>query len=332
MNSLRTKYLDGQDIVPYRDRTGQRPPAVRNVTSLMGTRWRALRATLEHHRCSSDQYCSTASNPSRFRARSDYPFQAHEDRDLERERHPRPAGPAARVARRASGPTSLCLQEIKASPDQVPVWLRDIERLLVLLARRQGLLGRGAAACARTLAPTRPRFTHPPFDFERRIAAVHLAGPGAWPRSTCPTAARTSTPRCGSSRRWTPTRPSSRRRPTRCVLCGDFNVARTDLDVHPKERKPRRSDSARGAGAHRAPAVARPGRRARTLDPDDDELFTWWAPWRNMKAAQHRLAPRLRAGQRTPWPRAPTSCRVLREFGTSDHGPVIADVRSLKFE
>ena len=68
------------------------------------------------------------------------------------------------------------------------------------------------------------------------------------------------------------------------VMCGDLNVARTDMDVHPKERKPR--------------AVGQlPEERAlleriideglvdvgRALAPDDDTMFTWWAPWRNMR-------------------------------------------------
>ena len=68
------------------------------------------------------------------------------------------------------------------------------------------------------------------------------------------------------------------------VLCGDFNVARTDMDVHPKERKP-------------GVIGQRPDERAlleriighglvdvhRKMEPDNAEIFTWWAPWRNMR-------------------------------------------------
>jgi exodeoxyribonuclease-3 len=61
----------------------------------------------------------------------------------------------------------------------------------------------------------------------------------------------------------------------------------------------------------------------RQLDPDNDNLFTWWAPWRQMKErnigwrldyvfASHDLASRA------------VSCVVQREVGTSDHGPVVA--------
>jgi exodeoxyribonuclease-3 len=61
----------------------------------------------------------------------------------------------------------------------------------------------------------------------------------------------------------------------------------------------------------------------RTLDPDNPDLFTWWAPWRNMRQrnigwrldyvfASSAIANRAR------------SCIVQRETGTSDHGPVVA--------
>ena len=62
----------------------------------------------------------------------------------------------------------------------------------------------------------------------------------------------------------------------------------------------------------------------RQLDPDNADLFTWWAPWRNMRQrnigwrldyvfASHALAARA------------TSCVVQRETGTSDHGPVVVE-------
>ena len=61
----------------------------------------------------------------------------------------------------------------------------------------------------------------------------------------------------------------------------------------------------------------------RTLDPDNADLFTWWAPWRNMK--QRNIGWRLDyvLASESLAARA-TSCVVQREFGTSDHGPVIA--------
>ena len=61
----------------------------------------------------------------------------------------------------------------------------------------------------------------------------------------------------------------------------------------------------------------------RHVDPDNDRLFTWWAPWRNMK--QRNIGWRLDyvLASESLAARA-TSCVVQREFGTSDHGPVLA--------
>jgi exodeoxyribonuclease-3 len=108
------------------------------------------------------------------------------------------------------------------------------------------------------------------------------------------------------------------------VLCGDMNVARTDMDVHPKERKPR----AIGQLPEERAIIERILSRGlvdvhRRLEPDNTDLFTWWAPWRNMK--QRNIGWRLdyvftaaAIADRV------TSCVVQRETGTSDHGPVVA--------
>ena len=107
-------------------------------------------------------------------------------------------------------------------------------------------------------------------------------------------------------------------------MCGDMNVARTDMDVHPKERKP----GIVGQRADERALIERILSRGlvdvhRTLDPDNTDLFTWWAPWRNLK--QRNIGWRLDYvfASESLASRA-TSCVVQREFGTSDHGPVIA--------
>jgi len=109
------------------------------------------------------------------------------------------------------------------------------------------------------------------------------------------------------------------------VICGDLNVARSDMDIHPKERKPNQ-------------VGARPDERAlfeqvltrglvdlgRALEPTNENLFTWWAPWRNFR--QRNI------GWRIDYVLASASIAakvggvtVQREVGTSDHGPVIAE-------
>jgi exodeoxyribonuclease III len=107
------------------------------------------------------------------------------------------------------------------------------------------------------------------------------------------------------------------------ILCGDINIARADIDVHPKERK---------AGV----IGQRPEERelfetllganlvdvARALNPDDAAMFTWWPPWRNMR--QRNIGWRIDyiLASRAIADRA-TSCTVLADVGTSDHAPLM---------
>jgi len=110
------------------------------------------------------------------------------------------------------------------------------------------------------------------------------------------------------------------------VVAGDLNVARTDLDVHPKERKPgiigQRPDERALLERLFSHGLVDLGR---ALHPGDAGLFTYWAPWRSLRqrnigwridyvAASEALAARA------------ARCDVLADFGTSDHAPVIAEV------
>ena len=103
-----------------------------------------------------------------------------------------------------------------------------------------------------------------------------------------------------------------------------MNVARTERDVHPKERKPR----AIGQLPEERALIERILSRGlvdvgRALDPDNDGLFTWWAPWRNMR--QRNIGWRLDYvfASEALAARA-TACPVQNEIGTSDHAPVVA--------
>ena len=100
-------------------------------------------------------------------------------------------------------------------------------------------------------------------------------------------------------------------------------------DVHPKERKPRATGQLPEERAlleriisHGLVDVGR------ALDPDNDQLFTWWAPWREMR--QRNIGWRLDyvlASQSLYATRPPLEAQ--REFGTSDHAPVLAEFESL---
>jgi exodeoxyribonuclease-3 len=62
---------------------------------------------------------------------------------------------------------------------------------------------------------------------------------------------------------------------------------------------------------------------SRKFHPDDDRLYTWWAPWRNLreKNVGWRLDYVLCSRELAD---VATACTAHREFGTSDHGPVQA--------
>ena len=70
----------------------------------------------------------------------------------------------------------------------------------------------------------------------------------------------------------------------------------------------------------------------RALDPDNDQLYTWWAPWRNMR--QRNIGWRLDyVLASTALAERAARCPVFREVGTSDHAPVLAefDVEPARF-
>ena len=220
-------------------------------------------------------------------------------------------------------PDVLCLQEIKASLDQLPVWLCDLEGYWCCWHGGKGYSGVGLHV-RRAAFPDRPAFDHPAFDYEQRIVTARLP---------TMTVASIYVPNGGRDF------PAKMRflealeafaaeheaagRPL--VLCGDLNVARTDMDVHPKERKPnvigQRPDERELLEriiAHGLVDVHR------TVEPDNADLFTWWAPWRNLR--QRNIGWRLDylLASEAVFSRV-RSCTVQREFGTSDHAPVIGD-------
>ncbi len=107
------------------------------------------------------------------------------------------------------------------------------------------------------------------------------------------------------------------------ILCGDINIARADIDVHPKERKPgiigqrpeERDLFDALLGSYLVDVT-------RALDPENPGLFTWWPPWRNMR--QRNIGWRIDyiLASRSIAERA-TSCTVLADVGTSDHAPIM---------
>jgi exodeoxyribonuclease-3 len=179
---------------------------------------------------------------------------------------------------------------------------------------------------SKAFAPERPVFSHPPFDYESRIAAAHI-GDLTVASIYVPNGGKDFPAKMRFLEALAVYADGLRASGVRAVLCGDLNIARTERDVHPKERKPRaigqlpeeRALLERIIGSGLVDV-------GRTLDPDNDGLFSWWAPWRNMRERN--------IGWRLDYVLATTaladraiSCPVQKEVGTSDHAPVMATFR-----
>ncbi len=223
-------------------------------------------------------------------------------------------------------PDVVCLQEIKARPDQVP------EPLTGLAGYRCYWHGAGAYSGVGVLVrneafPGPPAFTHPPFDHETRIVQAAL-GDLVIASVYVPNGGKDYQAKLEFLRAMERYAAEAVASGQALLVCGDLNVTRSDRDVHPKERKPnaigQRPDERALLECVLSHGLVDVGR---ALDPDNDALFTWWPPWRNMR--QRNIGWRLDyvlASEALA--RRATACAVLSAVGTSDHAPVVATFES----
>lgn len=220
-------------------------------------------------------------------------------------------------------PDVLCLQEIKASPAKVPPTLCEMSGYWCYWHGETAYSGVGLHL-SRERFPEKPEFSHPEFDHETRIVAARSGGllvasiyvPNGGKDFPAKTRFLEAMGEWAAARR---------AEGLEIVLCGDLNVTRTDRDVHPAERKvnvigQRPDERALLEKILDSGGLVDVGR---ALEPENDRLFTWWAPWRNLK--QKNVGWRLDyvLASESLYARGVT-CQVQREFGTSDHGPVVA--------
>src|SRR5581483_4979302 len=212
-------------------------------------------------------------------------------------------------------PDVVCLQEIKASADQIPLMLCELDGYWCYWHGEKGYSG-VALHVSRACSPEKPQFSPPSFDFENRIVQVELPGV---------TVASIYVPNGGkdfpAKMRFLEALDAHARtlaaRGAPVVLCGDLNIARTDRDVHPKERKPRAIGQLPEERALLERIIAHDlVDLGRALDPDNDAMFSWWAPWRQMR--ERNIGWRLDyvlASQ--PLAETALSCPVQKDVGTS---------------
>jgi exodeoxyribonuclease-3 len=221
----------------------------------------------------------------------------------------------------------VCLQELKATPEQIQSAPWEAEGYWCHWHGAKAYSGVGLLV-RRELATERPVFTHPAFDFEARIATT-LVGGLTVSSVYVPNGGKDFDAKMRFLEALDVYAAGFEQAGAPLVICGDLNVTRADIDVHPKERKP----GAIGQRPDERALVDRILARglvdvARALHPDDDRMFTWWAPWRNLRQRNigwridYILASRSLAA-------TARECVVQREVGTSDHAPVIATFGAL---
>jgi exodeoxyribonuclease-3 len=224
-------------------------------------------------------------------------------------------------------PDIVCLQEIKAAHDQLTFELRDMEGYWSYWHGDKGYSG-VALLVSKALAGAMPMCSHPGFDFEQRIACATVASPiGDVMIASVyvPNGGKDFDAKMRFLHALETYVAEAERDGKLLIVCGDLNVALEERDIHAKLRKP----GLIGATPEERALLARIISLGlvdvhRKFEGDNDNLFTWWAPWRQSKERNigwridYVLASRALAEKAT-------SAVVQREIGSSDHGPVVVE-------
>ena len=221
----------------------------------------------------------------------------------------------------------VCLQELKAELAQVPevVQRQDYHAFWHCCKGYSGV----SLQLRKNRFPAQPAYSHPQFDRESRIVTAEIDGL-VIASMYVPNGGRDYPAKVDFLKRLIDWAGELRALGRELLLCGDVNIARAEMDVHPKERKPmavgqrpeERSlfETLLGTGLTDV---------GRAMDPDNPGLFTWWAPWRNLRARN--------IGWRLDYLLASSSvfsqvqsCVVQADVGSSDHAPVVMVTGSLE--
>ena len=223
---------------------------------------------------------------------------------------------------RREQPAVVCLQEIKATAEQ-------LGETLTLLPEYWNYWHGGPKGYSgvslhvrKELFPTRPEFSHPGFDIENRVVQVRLDDARVVASVYVPNGGKDYDAKLRFLEEMRAYVGAVHAAGRSLILCGDMNVTRGEIDLHPKERRPgaigQRPDERALFEQILESGVEDTGR---ALDPTNDRLFTWWPPWRSMRQKNQgwRLDYVLVSRALKT-----TECRVQADVGTSDHAPVVA--------
>jgi exodeoxyribonuclease-3 len=217
-------------------------------------------------------------------------------------------------------PDVVCLQELKAEANQIPEECK-LPEYHAYWHGRKGYSG-VSLHVRRDLVAADPVYSHPPFDVESRIVQVEY-GDLVIASVYVPNGGKDYPAKLDFLTRLTDWTRRLHAEGRGLIVCGDINIARTERDVHPRERKP---DAVGQRPEERALFETLLGAGladlGRAFDPDNLGLFTWWAPWRNLRA--RNIGWRLDYVLASPAVAARAAgCVVQADIGTSDHAPVV---------
>ena len=225
-------------------------------------------------------------------------------------------------------PDVVCLQEIKASIDQLTFDLRDIEGYWGHWHGGKGYSG-VALLVRQGVCAERPAIVHPVFDFEQRVCTATLPTPAGDDHLCLDLRAQ--------RRQGLPRQDAVSRRHRDVGGGGAGGGQGAGPLRRPERRAQRHGHSSEGAQAE---SGRRPSRRARACSSRSCRTISStsaarWIPTTTTCSRGGRrgatCASATSAGASTTcWPRRGSRRRrrsivVQREFGTSDHGPVIAE-------
>ena len=214
----------------------------------------------------------------------------------------------------------VCLQELKAEPTQIPEQCKvaDYHTFWHGMRAYSGV----SLHIRKGFFQEQPVFSHPAFDMESRIVQAQF-GKLVIASIYVPNGNKDYPAKIDFVRRLIAWARQLRDDGRSLILCGDMNITRTEMDVHPRERKPQlvgqRPEERELFTQLLSENLVDVGRK---LDPDNPGLFTWWAPWRNMR--QRNIGWRLDYILASPSvAERAQACVVQADFGTSDHAPVV---------
>lgn len=219
-------------------------------------------------------------------------------------------------------PDVLCLQEIKATPEQIPDPLTTLhEYWNYWHGGPKGYSG-VSLHVRRDFVAEKPAFEHPSFDSECRIVDA-LVGRTRFVSVYVPNGGKDFQAKMAFLREleaWTAARRAAGET---VVVAGDLNVALTDDDLHPSQVKPglvgQRPEERELLNRAIGNGLVDVLRRTHAAS---ENVFTWWPPWRNLREKN--------VGWRIDFVLASEAlaatveqCVVRKDVLGSDHAPVV---------